>query len=309
MGKTIDDLTKSREARARILKQFDGELPQSIIRAEREDKAIDDIALNERKYTNTMRDGGDTGKMRDVDAAIRGSFSISGRTCRGEGAGLSRFPQNVGRKLVLFYTKKNDTVLDPFAGHNSRMELCWRAGRNYMGNDISAYFQEINEKIKKHLLSEARSDFFSDHFNATIELTVGDSRHLPWENGIGDFTITSPPYYNLEHYGDEPEQLGLGARSYYDFLNRLELVCEENFRVLKPGRFAIWCVNDFRLDGKFYSYHSDTIKIMQHAGFVQHDICIIDLGVTIAQAFAAQAVENKLLPKRHEYALIFKKPM
>lgn len=34
---------------------------------------------------------------------------------------------------------------------------------------------------------------------------------LPWDNGCGDFTITSPPYYNLEHYGDEPEQLGIGC--------------------------------------------------------------------------------------------------
>ena len=127
-------------------------------------------------------------------------------------------------------------------------------------------------------------------------------------DGSGDFTITSPPYYNLEHYGDEPEQLGLGARNYGDFLNRLQDVCAENFRVLKPGRFAVWCVNDFRLDGKFYSYHSDVIRIMQKVGFVQHDIAIVDLVSSIAAAFANQALERKLLPQRHEYALIFIKP-
>src|SRR5215813_5519791 len=246
MSKTDTDLANSRLKRAQILAQFDGELPQSIIRAEREDKAQDDIALNERKYTNTMRTGDHSELAEKATAAtaekLGRSFSISGRTCRGEGAGLSRFPQNVGRKLLRFYgLNRGDTVLDPFAGHNSRMELCWREGLNYKGNDISAYFQAINEKIKAGLLHEARSDFFSDHFNATIELTVGDSRHLPWENGMGDFTITSPPYYNLEHYGDEPEQLGLGAASYTDFLDRLFAVMVENFRVLKAGRFCVWC--------------------------------------------------------------------
>src|SRR5262249_17310749 len=134
------------------------------------------------------------------------------------------------------------------------------------------------------------------------------SRHLPWENGSGDFTITSPPYYNLEHYGDEPEQLGLGAASYTDFLDRLFAVMVENFRVLKAGRFCVWCVNDFRLDGKFYDYHADVIRLMCRAGFVRHDTCVIDLGSSIAAAFVNQIVERKLLPKRHEYALIFKKP-
>jgi DNA modification methylase len=236
MAKTIEDLTKSREARQRILDEFGGELPESIM-------------------------------------------------------------------------KRGDWVVDPFAGHNSRMELCWRAGRNYKGNDISAEFQAANERIKAKLLAEAGSDIFSDHFNADIELTTGDSRHLPWENGSGDFTITSPPYYNLEHYGDEPGQLGIGARSYNDFLDRLQKVCCENFRVLKQGRFAVWCVNDFRANGKFHSYHSHVIRLMEKAGFNQYDIAIVDLGHAMRISFPAQAVEQQILPKRHEYALVFQKPI
>lgn len=50
------------------------------------------------------------------------------------------------------------------------------------------------------------------------------------------------------------------------------------------------------------------IKLMEHVGFVQHDIRIIDLGSSIAAAFVNQIVEGKLLPKRHEYALVFQKP-
>lgn len=299
MAKTVEDLVASREGRANVLAQFNGELPTSILRYNSSDRAIDLIVENERSYENSADDGGFDGKLGKA-------FSVSGRTCRGKGAGLSRFPQNVGRRLLLFYTEPGDTVLDPFAGHNSRMELCWRADRHYKGNDISDYFQSMNYAVLLKLIQEREDDFFGKMPN--VELTVGDSRHLPWENGTGDFTITSPPYYNLEHYGDEPEQLGLGARSYQDFLDRLGEVCVENFRVLKPGRFAVWCVNDFRLDGQFYDYHGDVIELMSEAGFVLHDEAIIDLVSSIAAAFANQALERKLLPKRHEYALIFQKP-
>lgn len=302
MGKTVNDLIESRAGRERILQEFGGELPQSIMRYESSDRAIDDIVETERSYENTADYGGHTG-------ALAKAFGVSGRTCRGEGAGLSRFPQNVARKLLKLYTKRGDTVLDPFAGHNSRMELCWRIGRNYKGNDISAYFQERNREILARLKAEEAADFFGkDHYGADVELTVGDSRRLPWANGSGDFTITSPPYYNLEHYGDEPEQLGIGARSYYHFIERLQLVCAENFRVLKPGRYAVWFVNDFRLDGVFRSYHSDVIAIMTKSGFMQQDIAIIDLGTCISAAFVNQVVERKILPKRHEYALVFQKP-
>jgi hypothetical protein len=127
------------------------------------------------------------------------------------------------------------------------------------------------------------------------------------KDSVGDFTITSPPYWDLEYYGDEIGQLGKD-NDYHEFLRRLGDVAHANFRCLKSGAFCVWCINDFRKDGKFYSYHVDTHRLLKDAGFKQHDCAIIDLGGSFGQAFASQIVENKILPKRHEYALIFRKP-
>jgi DNA modification methylase len=128
-----------------------------------------------------------------------------------------------------------------------------------------------------------------------------------YKSGIGDFTITSPPYWDLEQYGDEPEQLGVG-KMYDDFLRGLSAVARENFRCLKAGTFCVWCVNDFRKGGRFYSYHEDTCDVLRAAGFVQHDIAITDLGPSMRAAFASQVIETKIIPKRHEYCLVFSKP-
>ena len=126
-------------------------------------------------------------------------------------------------------------------------------------------------------------------------------------DGVGDFTLTSPPYYDIEDYGDEPEQLGK-AGSYDRFLNGLAMVAAENFRCLKPGAFAVWFVNDFRRHGVFHPYHIDTVELMTGAGFTLFDMMIVDLGYPPRAAYATQLVTTKILPKRHEYGLVFRKP-
>lgn len=297
MAKTIEDLQRSREQREAVVEKL-GAVPESILVYDRSVRALD-LMAQERDYASGANDGGHNGKLGKV-------FDVSGQSCRGESGALSRFPQNIGRLLLLLYTKAGDIVVDPFAGHNSRMEMCWRAGRNYYGNDLSRVFMEANRKVRDILLAEKADDLFGSDHTAEIYLSEGDSRKLPWENGHGHFTITSPPYWNIEYYGDEPEQLG--NRSYERFLDALREVMAENFRVLRPGAFCVWCVNDFRKDGKFYDYHGDTARLLRAVGFVQHDIAITDLGPAIRAAFAQQIVETKILPKRHEYNLIFRKP-
>lgn len=297
--KTVEDLIASREQRAAIVEQF-GAVPESIMVYDRAVRALDLMAA-ERSYASTANDGGHKGKLGSV-------FDVSGQSCRGSNGALSRFPQNIGRSLLMLYTRQGDWVLDPFAGHNSRMELCWRAGRNYRGNDLSARFMAANRRVREILLKEKESDLFGEHFVAEMELSEGDSRQLPWPDESGDFTITSPPYWDLEFYGPEPRQLG-AHETYGGFLRNLGLVAAENFRVLKRGAFCVWCVNDFRKDGRFYPYHIDTARLLDEAGFDLWDIAITDLGPAIRAAFAQQVIDTKILPKRHEYCLIFRKPM
>jgi len=302
MAKTVEDLRKSRQQREAIIKRF-GKVPESIMVHDKSDKVIDIIVSERRSYELKAVTGGHTGKLGKA-------FSVSGKTCRGGAAdpgGLSRFPQNIGRTLLFLYTNKGDTVVDPFAGHNSRMELCWRAGRNYIGHDLSAEFMEINRKIKQMLEDEKKNDFFPGDFTASITLHECDSKKMPTKSGVGDFTITSPPYWDLEYYGPQPEQLGIG-KTYEEFLNGLGQVAKENFRCLKPGAFCVWCVNDFRKGGLFYPYHEHTCQLLRAAGFIQWDMAITDLGSSMRACFPNQVIESKILPKRHEYCLIFRKP-
>lgn len=302
MAKTLEDLAKSRAYRVELLRYFGADnVPESILRHDRSDRAID--LMVEQPGRNYGSSGCSTNFV--INGQRIAGFEISSAGAR-YGA-LSRFPQAVGRTLLLLYSCPGDSVIDPFAGHNSRMELCWRANRHYIGCDISHEFMSANLRIRELLMQEKRDDMFSEHFQGTISLFECDSRSIPSRDKKHDFTITSPPYWDLEYYGSEPEQIGIG-KTYDQFLQNLGQIAKENFRVLKPGAFCIWCVNDFRKDRHFYSYHEHTAALLRDAGFYHHDTCITDLGNSMHQAFVSRLLELKILPKRHEYNLIFQKP-
>ena len=286
-GKTVDSLAYSRQRRLAIMREYQGELPMSLMKAKKVSRKDDPDA------------SGTYAASSNVDAGssnLSAVFDVSGQSVR-SGA-LSMFPQNIGRAVTLFYSKVGNLVIDPFAGHNSRMTLCVKEGRDYQGYDISERFMAFNQEQAETLRQQRPS--------ADIRLHLQDSRHLKHSrSGSGDFTLTSPPYYDLEDYGDEPEQLGK-HRTYHEFLDGLFEVACENHRVLKDGAFAVWFVNDFRRNGQFHAYHTDTINLMQKAGFVLWDIMVVDIGYPIRAAFAAQVVDSQILPKRHEYGLVFR---
>jgi hypothetical protein len=115
-----------------------------------------------------------------------------------------------------------------------------------------------------------------------------------------------PAYYDLEDYGDESAQLGR-AKSYREFLSGLAKVAGENYRALKSGSFCVWFVGDFRRDKVFIPYHIDTINMMQAVGFTLWDILIVNFLDSIRAAFTTQIVDTQILPKIHEYGLVFRK--
>ena len=288
-GKNIDALLYSRSRRLEILRLFEGQLPESIIKAKRSTNR-DDIATGSYQASASQYPKADDPKLESI-------FDVSNQDVRG--GALSRFPQNIGEVMIRLYTKPFDLIIDPFAGHNSRMSLAVKEERHYQGYDISSEFMAMN-RIEKALLVERYPDI-------RIDLVEADSRHLSESpDASGDFTITSPPYYNLERYGDQPEQLGK-AKTYEMFLEELGKVCAENYRVLKDQAFCVWFINDFRKSGRFHPFHMDVARLLTDAGFVFWDILIVDIGYAIRSAFATQIVNDKILPKRHEYGLVFRK--
>lgn len=291
-GKTASGVITSRAGRDELIRLFGPQdLPSSVM-LRREKKQIDSLdEVSRGSYQRTAAKHKNKGFQRAIGASGQG-------VARGA---LSVFPQNVGRTILLFYSQSGDVVVDPFAGHNSRMQLVVTSGRHYVGYDICHRFMQFNRKRAEEL----RRAFP----NLSIFLHERDSRSLSeTKSESADFTITSPPYYDVEFYGDEPGQLGK-AKTYDGFLEGIAKVMVENERVLKRGAFAAWFVNDFRRRRVFHLYHIDIVNIGRAAGLTPHDIAIVDFGPGLRDVFINQALEQKILPKRHEYCIVFRKEL
>lgn len=293
MSKDLESLQVSRDRRAEIKMKYDF-IPTSIMEAEKQKHQAKDPHAEKRNYYSTTNV-----KFGTIAHDI---FDVSGQSCRGKSGALSGYPQNVGRYLVKMYSSEGDIILDPFAGHNSRMELCFKLNRDYIGYDISAQFMEANRLIAKQLQGSEQAMMFKGQ---SIRLIEDDALNISLEEKA-DMCLTSPPYWDLEYYGDEPKQLGK-CQTYSKFIDSLGAILQRCFANLKDGAYCCWSVNDFRKNGIFYPYHSSVITLFGEVRFKLHDIIIVDLGYPIGAAFATQLEEQKRTAKRHEYIIIGRK--
>lgn len=302
MAKTVEDLEKSREFRQNVILKY-GFVPTSVWEA---DYSVGKDVMTYGKTQAELVE--EKQKQEDYDPSLMKAFSSSGRSVRGKNEdeqALSIFPPDIAMKIVKFYSEENDTVLDPFAGHNSRMQVTHQLRRNYIGYDISEKFMKFNEEVKNQLLGLSQQQALFIEKN-TILLNKQSSTKLNEPDNSIDMIFTSPPYYNIEFYGDEPEQLGK-CKTYEDFLNEMTKVVTECHRTLKNDKYCIFNINDFRDKGKYYAYHSDIIDIYKKVGFKIWDVIILKWSCSIGACFASQVEERKITAKAHEYIIVGKK--
>lgn len=289
-------LKQSAANRAAMVKKF-GMVPMSILKLNRGafhkslfhyvgDTGIGNVRNNRIKVN------------RDNDK--RKEDASSGRVGVGnqERAGLSIMPAELVEFFIKYYARPGDVYLDPFMGQGVQMQVAKAMGLHYYGYDLSAEFFAYIASVKGKI----------DDGVTTIQITQGDSRApdaIP--DSIGDFSFHSPPYWDIEYYGEEAEQLGYQS-TYPEFLNGMEQVARAWLPKFKPGAWHIVNVNDIRKAGKFYPYHADTIALFCRAGWVLHDTWIIEgLVGGLPKAFGVDFNLKRIAPKVHEYALVFRK--
>lgn len=235
------------------------------------------------------------------------------------------FPESLASQQIGIYTRKGETVLDPFLGVGTTMDAALKLHRKAIGIEINPAF--ANTALRE---LEAKNHKCGKQFS----IHVGDAREvsrLIKANTI-DFVMTSPPYSSLlknikgnfafkwrEHSTISPvsnprpysEKSGdLGNMPYDEYLTSVSEVFRGTLTVLKPGSYAVWVVKDYRnlKNGVPYvNLHGDVISCATQAGFTLWDIRIFDQTKFRPLVCLGFPSRNFYLNVGHSYILVFKK--
>jgi DNA modification methylase len=208
-------------------------------------------------------------------------------------------PPRLMAKLVEFFTKPGDLVLDPFAGVGGTLlgaSVC-RSPRRALGFEIEPRWASVYESVVADCAGVELADLGTSDpggprsFDPSgAQMVVGDAVRLlaELEPGSVDFVATDPPYnpqLKLTMAGgkladefanrrtdyamvtSDPGDLANSA-SYAEFLDRMETVFAGLRRVLRDRRYACVIVRDAYQDGSYRFTGSDLAARAERVGFV-----------------------------------------
>lgn len=214
-------------------------------------------------------------------------------------------PPRLMARLIEFFTKTGDLVLDPFAGVGGTLlgAAIARGPRCAIGIEIEPRWATVFATVVGDLLAErdGQGPLLADlgpsdpggprPFDPSgIELRVGDALAIlpSLESRSVDFVATDPPY-NIQlpltmsggplaeaHANRRTDYAMVTANpadlanspDYATYLDRMELVFAELRRVLKPRAYATVIVRDAYQDGRYLFTASDLAARADRAGLV-----------------------------------------
>lgn len=195
--------------------------------------------------------------------------------------------KEVGRKLSV-------------AGGSVRGIIASKLNRQYTGVDLRKEQIEANINQGDELLS---TDDIKPKWICGNSLNIAKLA-----KGEYDFIFSCPPYYDLEIYSDDKEDLS--NKTYEDFLSMYRKIIFDSVNMLKDNRFACFVVGDIRnrKTGMYRNFVSETIAAFHNAGMELYNEIILlttlgSLPIRMGRGFSI----SRKVGKTHQNVLVFYK--
>lgn len=198
-----------------------------------------------------------------------------------------------------FSPEKNSKILDPFAGGSVRGIVANKLGYNYIGVDLRK--EQIEANVE----------------NAD-EVGIDNNLVLSWRNGNSvnideivdeenfDLVFTCHPYYDLEVYSDNEDDLS--NMDYDSFSRDYTTILQKCADKLSDNRFFIVVISDVRDKKGFYRDLTGLTKqaLLEKNVYFYNDIIFINQVGSKAMT-VSNSMKNRKVGRIHQSVLVFYK--
>jgi hypothetical protein len=217
---------------------------------------------------------------------------------RGVVEGTSVFDPVIVELAVRWYSAPGGTVLDPFAGGSVRGIVTSLLSRKYYGIDLRGD-QVLANREQVSIGSSEFPPFW----------VIGDSEKVldAAEPESVDLIFTCPPYFDLEVYSDDPDDLS--NMDWSDFLASYYSIIDKSAKALKDDRFAVWIIGEVRdKKGFIRGLIPETIQAFKAAGLNYYNNGItLDPQATAALRANRFFSSGRKLVTVHQHFMVFVK--
>ena len=215
------------------------------------------------------------------------------------GGMLSMFDPVLCELMYYWFCTDGGKMLDPFCGGSVRGIVAAATGYNYTGIDLRQEQINANYQQAADILGGADK----------IKWICGNSLNVKeLAAGEYDFIFSCPPYFDLEIYSDNPQDLS--NMEYADFLATYRKIIEGCVDMLKENRFACFVVGDVRdrKTGFYRNFVSETIAAFETAGAkLYNEIILVTPFGSLPQRAGRTFQRGRKIGKTHQNVLVFYK--
>ena len=198
--------------------------------------------------------------------------------------------------MYRWFCPKGGYIIDPFAGGSVRGIVASHLGYNYTGIELRE--EQVDANIQQGLEITPENP---------PEWICGDSDGLlNFEDKMYDFIFSCPPYYDLEVYSDDVDDLS--NMTPYEFNLKYSSIIGKLYAILKDNSYACFVVGNCRdKNGFMRDLVGKTIESFEDYGFKYYNEIILRNPVASASMRAKGNMKYKKMVKVHQNVLVFVK--
>jgi hypothetical protein len=212
---------------------------------------------------------------------------------------VSIFDATLCELMYKWFSPTGGTVLDPFAGGSVRGIVAEESGYRYVGIDVS------KSQIEANQLQSPKPTYLEGDSQTVLDTIPTNSV---------DFVFTCPPYYDLEIYSKDPNDLS--NLSVEDFDRKYKSILSKSADKLKENRFFTIVVSEVREQsitgnykiGKYKGLVWKTIQFLEECGLsFYNDMILFNSQHQASRVVDTYFERNRKVASVHQNILVFVK--